>query len=182
MRWYLAAPADAPALREFVRAAYSHYVQRIGREPAPMQADYDAIARSGRALLLHYDERLVAVLVTKVEARALLVENLAVLPAMQGAGLGALLLQQAERIAGVAGRSELRLYTNEAMVKNVAYYRRHGFTETHRSVEDGYRRIHFRKVLPLDRSEEHGDAPASAVSPTSDARDGVVLSALDASL
>jgi hypothetical protein len=33
------------------------------------------------------------------------------------------------------------------MTENLAYYRRHGYTETHRAGQDGFRRVFFRKLL-----------------------------------
>jgi hypothetical protein len=45
----LAVESDAPALRQIAVAAYQHYVPRIGREPAPMTANYAAAARLGQA-------------------------------------------------------------------------------------------------------------------------------------
>jgi hypothetical protein len=42
---------------------------------------------------------------------------------------------------------EVRLYTNEAMTENLAYYPRHGYTETHRGQQDGFHRVFFRKRL-----------------------------------
>jgi hypothetical protein len=44
------------------------------------------------------------------------------------------------------------LYTNEAMVENLRLYRRLGFVETDRRVEDGYRRVFFRKSLDASES------------------------------
>jgi hypothetical protein len=43
---------------------------------------------------------------------------------------------------------EIRLYTNEAMTENLAYYPRRGYTETHRAAEDGFNRVFFRKPVP----------------------------------
>src|SRR5579859_7688678 len=37
-----ATPADLPAIREIVTAAYSGYLDRMDRPPAPMLADYGA--------------------------------------------------------------------------------------------------------------------------------------------
>src|SRR5262249_23499116 len=42
-----AAPAEAAAVRTLLRAAYAPYVEVIGREPAPMTADYEALAAAG---------------------------------------------------------------------------------------------------------------------------------------
>jgi GNAT superfamily N-acetyltransferase len=69
------------------------------------------------------------------------------LPAAQGRGIGARLLDLAEDRARGLGLPEIRLYTNEAMTENLAYYPRHGYTETHRAEEDGFRRVYFRRSL-----------------------------------
>jgi hypothetical protein len=47
----------------------------------------------------------------------------------------------------LAGCPEPPRYTNEAMSENLAYYPRHGYTETHRAEEDGFRRAYFHKLL-----------------------------------
>ena len=41
----------------------------------------------------------------------------------------------------------MRLYTNEAMTENLAYYPRHGYTETHRARQDGCCRVSFRETV-----------------------------------
>lgn len=142
-----ASPADAPAMQALVRAAYERYVPQIGREPAPMTADYHSVARSGRALLGKIGSELAGLVVTEVENDALLVENLAVLPRLQGSGVGSLLLRKAEDLAREAGLSEVRLFTNEAMTENITFYHRKGFAETDRSEQDGYRRVFLVKPV-----------------------------------
>ena len=77
----------------------------------------------------------------------LLLENVAVRPAAQGRGIGARLLALAEERARGLGLPEIRLYTNEAMTENLAYYPRHGYTQTHRARQDGFDRVFFRKQL-----------------------------------
>jgi hypothetical protein len=53
----------------------------------------------------------------------------------------------AEDRARSLGLPEIRLYTNEAMTENLAYYPPHGYTETHRAQQDGFHRVYFRKRL-----------------------------------
>ena len=74
-------------------------------------------------------------------------DNVAVLPAAQGRGIGARLLALAEDRARALHVPEIRLYTNAAMTENLAYYPRHRFTETHRSQQDGFHRVFLRKRL-----------------------------------
>ena len=44
-------------------------------------------------------------------------------------------------------RADEMLHTNAAMTQNVELYRRHGYQQTHRAVEDGYQRVFFTKPL-----------------------------------
>jgi ribosomal protein S18 acetylase RimI-like enzyme len=74
-------------------------------------------------------------------------ENLAVRPSWQGRGVGSRLLALTEDEARRQGLAEIRLYTNEAMTENIAYYPRHGYVETHRAEQDGFRRVFFSKRL-----------------------------------
>lgn len=134
-------------MRQLARLAYGTYVDRIGREPAPMTSDYEQIASSGMAILVWRESRVDGMLVFSLDAEDLLVENIAVSPQAQGAGLGSALLAEAERIAGKKDKQWVRLYTNEAMVENLAFYPRRGYLETHRSTVDGYSRVHFAKQL-----------------------------------
>jgi ribosomal protein S18 acetylase RimI-like enzyme len=143
----LAVEADAPALCRIAVAAYQHYVPRIGSEPAPMTADYALAARRGRAWVAAEDGEAVGFIILIPQPGYLLLENVAVLPAAQGRGVGARLLALAEEHARSLRLPEVRLYTNEAMIENLAYYPRHGYIETHRAQQDGFRRVFFRKRL-----------------------------------
>ncbi|MGI5242854.1 GNAT family N-acetyltransferase [Dactylosporangium sp. CA-139066] len=141
-----ARPEDADAVRALVRAAYAHYVPRIGREPAPMTADYAALIAAGHVWVT--DGALVGVIVLIPQAGHLQVDNVAVDPAARGTGVGAALLAFAEERARALGRPQLRLYTNAAMHENLAYYPRRGYTETHRATESGFHRVYFQKQTP----------------------------------
>ena len=69
------------------------------------------------------------------------------LPSAQRRGIGARLLELAEDRARQLRLGEIRLYTNEAMTENLAYYARHGYIETHRAEQDGFRRVFLAKAL-----------------------------------
>ncbi|KAK6822522.1 acetyltransferase [Apiospora arundinis] len=119
-----------PAIRAMVQAAYSKYVERIGRPPAPMLADYEKILDEG------VQEVWVLVLqITSVEAipsslppqfcrraegsppalgsiivapdshcaAAIKVNNLVVDPDSQGKGYGRVLMGFAEELARTRG-------------------------------------------------------------------------------
>jgi GNAT superfamily N-acetyltransferase len=145
-----ATAADLPAIREVISTAYSRYSDRMDRPPAPVLANYYAAVQAGQVWVL--GEPVAGVLVLDDDhdgaGDGLLVENVAVRPAAQGAGLGRALMEFAERQARARGRRRLALYTNEVMVENLAIYARLGYRETARRTEDGYRRVFMEKLLP----------------------------------
>ena len=140
-------PADASAVAELVERCYQKYVARIGRRPAPMDADHAALIETANVWMLTEDDQLLGSMVTIVMDDHLLLESIAVAPEAQGRGYGALLMRRAEDDAHDAGRSEVRLYTNAAMTENIAMYPRFGYVETHRAGQDGFRRVFFTKQL-----------------------------------
>lgn len=129
-----ATPADAAAIRTLTRAAYARWVPLIGREPKPMGADYDAAVRNHRIDLIEIDGALAALIEMIPGAAHLLIENLAVAPAMQGRGLGRRLLAHAEAVARDLGVAEIRLYTNQRFTENIALYQRCGYRITQEEV------------------------------------------------
>jgi ribosomal protein S18 acetylase RimI-like enzyme len=122
-----ALPADAGAVRALTRQAYAKWVPLIGREPKPMQADYDRAVRAHRIDLALLEGALAGLIETVEQPDHLLIENVAVAPSFQGRGLGRRLMAHAERLAEQQARAELRLYTNARFEENVALYRRLGY-------------------------------------------------------
>jgi N-acetylglutamate synthase-like GNAT family acetyltransferase len=142
-----ASTADLTEIRRLICDAYTKYIERIGRPPAPMTADYAAALLHSRVWLLENGGAIVGALVTQDRTDHLLLETVAVAPGAQGSGYGRLLLERAERDAVELGLTEVRLYTNEAMTENLTYYPRHGYRETGRAQQDGFRRVYFSKTL-----------------------------------
>ena len=138
---------DADAMRALARRAYEGYVERIGRRPAPMDDDYAARVRDGRAWVARDGGQLIGLIVLVAADDHLLIDNVAVEPARQGTGIGRALLEFASERALNLGLTELRLYTNEAMTENRALYARLGYRETGRRGESGFRRVYFSKAL-----------------------------------
>jgi ribosomal protein S18 acetylase RimI-like enzyme len=142
-----AVPDDREAVERLVEAAYGLYVERIGKRPAPMDADYAALIDAGLVTVAERGGALAGILVLVPMADHLLVENVAVDPAAQRTGVGRLLMARAEDEARALGLSELRLYTNEKMVENLTWYPRLGYRETERRAESGFARVFFVKTL-----------------------------------
>ena len=144
----LARGGDAAAVARCVRSAYSKYVERIGKEPAPMREDYASVIEAGEVYVLADGDALVGTITMRPERDHLFVGSLAVSPGAQGRGLGRRLMDFAASETAAANLPEIRLYTNEKMWENLAFYERLGFHETHRELDEGYSRVFLRR--PVD--------------------------------
>jgi GNAT superfamily N-acetyltransferase len=143
-----ARPEDAGEIRAMVRSAYVKYLDRVEVEPKPMLADYDAAVVRHQVWLLRRDGKPTAVLELIPEPDYLLVENVAVAPEAQGRGLGRRLMTFAEAEARRQGFAELRLYTHERFVENIALYLSLGYRETGRERLPQKVVVHMAKTLP----------------------------------
>jgi ribosomal protein S18 acetylase RimI-like enzyme len=112
-----------------------------------MLADYTELIAHSDVYVLASRTEIAGVLVIEARDQTLLIENVAVDPAFQGQGLGQRLMVFAERYARERELREVRLYTNEVMAENLAFYQRLGFEEVERRVDGGYRRVFLRKLL-----------------------------------
>ncbi len=142
-----AVAADAEAIRSLTRAAYAKWVALIGREPLPMQADYERAVAEHTIDLLIVDGALVGLLETILRPDHLGIENVAVAPEQQGRGFGRLLLDQAERRAVQAQRPEIRLMTNQAFAANLALYAKRGYSTDRTESFRGGTTVHMSKRI-----------------------------------
>jgi ribosomal protein S18 acetylase RimI-like enzyme len=139
---------DAAAIKACIDASYWHYVERIGVLPGPMRENYAEILRSRRSVTVaEAAGEIVGVLVLDVNGGRFLLEILAVAPSHRGKGLGRKLLELAESEARRAGFDSIHLYTHEKMTENQALYRKIGYVEYERRLDDGLPRVFMRKQL-----------------------------------
>jgi GNAT superfamily N-acetyltransferase len=138
---------DLRAIKEIVEAAYAKYVERIGARPGPMEVDYgEALARAD-VFAAVADETVVGLSVLASQSDHLLIENVAVLPNHQGRGFGGALLAHAEGWARRLGHRQLRLYTHESMVENIALYEGLGYREERRGPKHGATLVFMAKEI-----------------------------------
>jgi ribosomal protein S18 acetylase RimI-like enzyme len=138
---------DLPAIKELVDAAYTKYVERIGRPPAPMVQDYGQLLTTSRVWVIDCGTTILGLLVTEDKGDHLFLDVIAVAPGSQGSGFGRKLMDRAELDAAEQGLTEVRLYTNQAMTENLTFYPKLGYRETGRGGQDGYRRVFYTKTL-----------------------------------
>lgn len=126
-------------------AAYAPYIPLIGRPPAPMSEDYASRIAAGEAFVLDDGGAILGIAILIDQPPALMIDNIAIAPNAQGKGLGRAILAHAERTARDKGHKTLRLYTNVAMTRNIAIYRKAGFIETGRHQTDRFHRVDMEK-------------------------------------
>ncbi|MFT6581285.1 MAG: N-acetylglutamate synthase-like GNAT family acetyltransferase [Alphaproteobacteria bacterium] len=142
-----ATASDADGIAALVNAAYEKYIPRIGRKPYPMIMNYADAVKTKTVWVAEEDGQLCGALVLIPSGDHLLIENIAVAPTFQGAGLGRRFLKLAEDEAGRYGFSDLRLYTNVRFTENIAIYTRHGYVETGRDEQNNLNVVFMRKTL-----------------------------------
>jgi ribosomal protein S18 acetylase RimI-like enzyme len=142
-----ARPDDVVQIGAIARAAYSKYIPRIGRAPAPMVADFAAEIATDRVVVIEVTGAVDGYMIAWPELDAYFIDNIAVDPSRQGKGLGRQLIDHAVSEAKLHNLSSVRLYTNAAMKENLSMYTHLGFVETHRAMEKGFHRIYMRRNL-----------------------------------
>lgn len=143
-----AQPADTPKMKNCVKAAYRHYIARMGKSPGPMLDDYSEVVRKHQAFVAELNGQVVGVLVLILQDEGILLDNFAVPPEYQGQGFGRKLVEFAESEARNQGFSHLDLYTHECMAENIKMYKRLGYVNTERRTVRGYQRVYMRRSLP----------------------------------
>lgn len=146
----IATMSDVREIEACACAAYQKYVERMGRKPAPMVADFAEaiekqqiyVARPAGALI-----EILGFVVFYPRGDHLHLENLAVHPEHQGQGFGRQLITFVEKHAQMLDLKAVELYTNEKMTENLSLYAKLGYQETDRRQEDGFNRIYFRKII-----------------------------------
>jgi len=124
-------------------------VTRIGREPAPMVADFAQLVASHKVWVLE-EREIYGFIVMFPKDTALQIENVAVDPIVHGNGYGGKLLAFAESEAKAANLDRITLYTNVHMTENLSFYPSHGYRESGRRAEEGFDRVYFSKEIAMD--------------------------------
>jgi GNAT superfamily N-acetyltransferase len=139
---------DVAGVTRCVCAAYLRYVERVGRQPAPMLRDYSKVIGASQVHVAEANGDIVGVLELLVTDEGFLLDSVAVDPSSQGSGVGRKLLEFAEAEARRQGYDSIYLMTNEKMTENQALYGRMGYVLYDRRKVHGYERVLMRKALP----------------------------------
>jgi GNAT superfamily N-acetyltransferase len=143
-----ARPADRAEVERIIQDAYRGFIADIGREPAPMTADYGALIDRGVvSVIAGADGRMTGVLIDYPLEDCWFLETVAIDPGSQGQGLGRRIVDEVDARARAAGKRVVRLYTNVKMAGNLVFYPKLGYRETGRVTEAGFSRVYFEKEV-----------------------------------
>ncbi|MET7653695.1 MULTISPECIES: GNAT family N-acetyltransferase [unclassified Streptomyces] len=144
-----ATAADVPAVKAVTDAAYTRYIERIGRAPQPMEADHAANVAAGKVFVTGDpdDGAVVGLVVIEAFPDHLFLDSIAVHPDAHGKGVGRRLLRFVDARARALGLPEVRLCTNALMWENQKIYPKYGYEFVERRLDGPYDRIHYRKRL-----------------------------------
>jgi GNAT superfamily N-acetyltransferase len=143
----IATVEDIGSIKSMVDAAYSKYIERLGKLPAAMSTDYTKLVETRGVYVLRESGKVIGSILLSKDGDSIKVNNLVVDPTAQGKGYGRVLMEHAENMARVQGLAAVTLFTNEKMHENIALYAKMGFIETGRKFDDGFNRVYFRKPL-----------------------------------
>jgi ribosomal protein S18 acetylase RimI-like enzyme len=115
-----------------------------------MLLDFPAEIEARHVWLAESDGVVAGALVQYETELGFYIDTVAVLPHLQGSGVGKALLQFAEREAIRRGYESIYLVANATMTENQVFYPRIGYVEYERKFDGGYDKIFYRK--PLARS------------------------------
>ena len=128
-------------------AAYSRYIERIGKAPAPMVADFAASIENEILYVIEDNKKICGFVIFYARDDHIHLENVALDPCFQGRGLGMRLIEFVEQRARADGYTRVELYTNAKMTENLGLYPRLGYQQFDRRIEDGFDRVYFEKTL-----------------------------------
>ncbi|MGA2490522.1 MAG: GNAT family N-acetyltransferase [Anaerolineales bacterium] len=112
-----------------------------------MLADFPKIIEAGQVWIAEMAGQVVGVLVQYETEEGFYIDTVAVLPALQGTGIGRALLGFAESEAKRRGFRSIYLCTNVKMTENQLFYPKIGYVEYARKLDQGYDRVFYRKQL-----------------------------------
>ncbi|RXT16553.1 GNAT family N-acetyltransferase [Rhizobium leguminosarum] len=140
-------------LLTLILSAFASMNGRIDPPSSALELTAESLAEKARAEIGHIaidGEKLIGCLFLRPEADCLYVGKLAVLPEVQGKGLGKRLLTTAEETAAALGLPALRLETRIELTDNHAVFAAWGFSRTAEEAHPGFAKttfIEMRKVL-----------------------------------
>lgn len=148
-----ATAADKPSVEQIIAQAEAPDTRRMGLNIKSAEPDWlDQAIANGRAYLAFIDGEPVGVLVTRLKDETVLhIDHIAVVPRLQGRGIGGWILSGAEAVARAEKLTRISFMTAAMMSELLHLGNRFGFLETHRMLMAGdgnpHVQVYMEKVL-----------------------------------
>ena len=136
-RFRRAVPQEAALVRSIVREAFLDLYRNVDHPaPRPTTLDFAPLIADGQVWMIEAlastGPEPVGAMVLEEHTAFLRLDIIAILPQQQHRGYGRRALAFVDTHAAALGLPEVRFYTNTMIERNVAFYRRLGYTESGR--------------------------------------------------
>ena len=144
MLFRIAKLEDHKIIMAIAPKAYEKYIERMGKEPAPMRP---VIQNEDVVFVCEDNKQVIAfVILVKINDQIIL-DSIAVDPPHQKKGIGNNFIKFIEQYLIKQKINKYQLYTNEKMFENIDWYQKIGFKIFKKITEKGFNRIYFEKQL-----------------------------------
>jgi len=135
-----------------MRAAFDPYVQLLGRKLSPDAYKWlEAAIENNDLYVAMEDSTIFGVIALTRDGQDLVIDQIAVHPKQQNAGIGQFLLEKVECLAYEHGQRSISLDTALMMNDLLRFYHRNGFKEVNRALpkhgKDPHIRVYLKKLL-----------------------------------
>jgi N-acetylglutamate synthase-like GNAT family acetyltransferase len=135
---------DHKIIMAIAQKAYEKYIERMGKEPAPMRP----VIQKEDVVFVYEDNKQVIAFAILVKINdQIILDSIAVDPSHQKKGIGNNFIKYIEQYLIEQKINKYQLYTNEKMFENIDWYQKIGFKIFKKVTEKGFNRIYFEKQL-----------------------------------
>ena len=135
---------DHKTIKVIALKAYQKYVERMGKEPAPMRP---IIQKEDVVFVCEDNKQVIAFAILIKISDQIILDSIAVDPLHQKKGIGNNFIKYIEQYLIEQKINKYQLYTNEKMFENIDWYQKIGFKIFKKVTEKGFNRIYFEKQL-----------------------------------
>ena len=144
MLFRIAKLEDHKIIMAIAQKAYEKYVERMGKEPAPMRP---VIQKEDVVFVCEDNKQVIAFAILVKINDQIILDSIAVDPLHQKKGIGNNFIKYIEQYLIKQKINKYQLYTNEKMFENIDWYQKIGFKIFKKVTEKGYSRIYFEKKI-----------------------------------
>jgi N-acetylglutamate synthase-like GNAT family acetyltransferase len=135
---------DHKIIMAIAQKAYEKYIERMGKEPAPMRP---VIQKQDVVFVCEDNKQIIAFAILVKINDQIILDSIAVDPSHQKKGIGNNFIKYIEQYLIEQKINKYQLYTNEKMFENIDWYQKIGFKIFKKVTEKGFNRIYFEKQL-----------------------------------